>query len=427
MLHRYARGIDRLDWDLVRDCYHPDAYDDHGGIAGSVDDFIAGGRKYLTRFAATMHFLGNMLIEVDGDRARAETYAVAYHRVEDADGGGGGKDDIFGIRYVDRFERRMDRWRIAHRVVANEWRRVEPVPPGRGRAAYDGVWGSRDKRGRHPLDHERPGADIRHGRLTAYGRLWAVRRAVGCAHRRATGRGRPAAEGRRPWVWPTACTTWPCAPATSRRRSSSSPTCSGPSSRRCTGCTASPTRSTGSSSSTTRATWPSCRTPRSPTSILNSGSATPPIRARHRRPAPCSTWPSTCDDEAQLLALRDRIRDRGVNVFGPLDHGLCKSIYFAGPEGMNLEVSTSEECIDERAWIDPDVVEKAGISGDELARYLSPAAYQDEGGRVAQPPIDPAKPHMVWPPDAYEKLMTTPDEIITAQMSEPDPPVKVMP
>jgi hypothetical protein len=145
VLVRYARGIDRLDWDLVRDCYHPDAYDDHGGIAGTVDDFIAGGQKYLQRFAATMHFLGNMLIEVDevnGDLARAETYAVAYHRVEDADGGG--KDDIFGIRYVDRFERRHDRWRIAHRVVANEWRRVEPVPPGRGRRAYDGVWGSRD-------------------------------------------------------------------------------------------------------------------------------------------------------------------------------------------------------------------------------------------------------------------------------------------
>jgi hypothetical protein len=141
VLHRYSRGIDRLDWDLVRDCYHPDAYDDHGGIAGTVDEFIAGGRAYLTRFAATMHFLGNMLIELDGPQARAETYAVAYHRVEGPDGGG--KDDIFGIRYVDRFERRAGRWRIAHRVVATEWRRVDPVPAGRGRGGV-GVWGRRD-------------------------------------------------------------------------------------------------------------------------------------------------------------------------------------------------------------------------------------------------------------------------------------------
>jgi catechol 2,3-dioxygenase-like lactoylglutathione lyase family enzyme len=131
------------------------------------------------------------------------------------------------------------------------------------------------------------------------------------------------------------------------------------------------------------------------------------------------------DDEDELLALRDRIRDRGVNVFGPLDHGLCKSIYFAGPEGLNLEVSTSEVGIDERAWIDPEVVERAGIGPDELARYLGPAAYAGQGGAVPQPPIDPAKPHMVYPPGAYEKLMTTPDDVVTARMSEPEPPVKV--
>ena len=26
---RYCRGIDRMDWDLVRSCYHPDAIDQH--------------------------------------------------------------------------------------------------------------------------------------------------------------------------------------------------------------------------------------------------------------------------------------------------------------------------------------------------------------------------------------------------------------
>ncbi|WP_040492163.1 VOC family protein, partial [Ilumatobacter nonamiensis] len=36
----------------------------------------------------------------------------------------------------------------------------------------------------------------------------------------------------------------------------------------------------------------------------------------------------TLDD---LLAMRDRIRSRGITVFGPIDHGMCHSIYFAGP------------------------------------------------------------------------------------------------
>lgn len=138
---RYARGIDRLDFDLVRSCYHADAYDDHGSFQGGVDDFISMCEKFLPRWTTTSHFMGNMLIEVDGDVARAETYAVAYHRREEEDGTG--KDDIFGVRYVDRFEQRGDGWKIGHRVVATEWRRVDPVTNVKGRGEV-GVWGSRD-------------------------------------------------------------------------------------------------------------------------------------------------------------------------------------------------------------------------------------------------------------------------------------------
>jgi hypothetical protein len=142
VIARYARGIDRLDFDLVRSCYHPDAYDDHGAMKGTVDEFIDSARAFLPRFVATMHFLGNMLIEIDGDVARAETYAVAYHRLDL--GADGGKDDVWGIRYVDRFERRDGEWRIAYRVVAQEWRRVDPVPAGHVRGGGPGTWGTRD-------------------------------------------------------------------------------------------------------------------------------------------------------------------------------------------------------------------------------------------------------------------------------------------
>jgi ketosteroid isomerase-like protein len=142
VIYRYARGIDRMDFDLVRSCYHPDAYDDHGAFAGSVDEFIAAAATFLQRWTATQHFMGNMLIEVDGATARAETYAVAYHRREDAQGNG--KDDVMGIRYVDRFEKRQGEWKIAHRVVATEWRRVDPVSGARGRGEV-GVWGRRDR------------------------------------------------------------------------------------------------------------------------------------------------------------------------------------------------------------------------------------------------------------------------------------------
>jgi catechol 2,3-dioxygenase-like lactoylglutathione lyase family enzyme len=132
------------------------------------------------------------------------------------------------------------------------------------------------------------------------------------------------------------------------------------------------------------------------------------------------------DNEEQLLAMRDRIRSRGINIFGPLDHGFCKSIYFAGPEGLCLEISTSSGgAIDSRAWIDPEVVALAGITPEELKAFVSPAPYEGKGGAVAQPAIDPAKPHMRYPEADYRRLMTTPDEEVTRRMSEPTPPVIV--
>ncbi|MBT5754390.1 MAG: SnoaL-like domain-containing protein [Acidimicrobiaceae bacterium] len=30
VLMRYGRGVDRLDEELLRSCYHPDSHDDHG-------------------------------------------------------------------------------------------------------------------------------------------------------------------------------------------------------------------------------------------------------------------------------------------------------------------------------------------------------------------------------------------------------------
>ncbi|MFN3523217.1 MAG: VOC family protein [Phenylobacterium sp.] len=129
------------------------------------------------------------------------------------------------------------------------------------------------------------------------------------------------------------------------------------------------------------------------------------------------------DTEQDLIALRDRIRSHGVNVIGPIDHGMCKSIYFAGPDQMTLEVATPGAPIDPDLWIDPAVLEKAGISDEEAARFRSPAAYTGPSP-VPQPPYDPAKPHMAYPKEAYLKMLAAPDEAITAGASYAEPPVK---
>jgi len=133
------------------------------------------------------------------------------------------------------------------------------------------------------------------------------------------------------------------------------------------------------------------------------------------------------DTDADLIALRDRIRSRGVNVFGPIDHGFCKSIYFAGLESMTLEISTSAEPLNPDAWIDPEVVSLAGITPDELARYRSPEAYQGETGEVPQPPRRRDKPHMIYPETRYAAMLAMSDEEYTRVRSVTEPPVQIEP
>lgn len=129
---------------------------------------------------------------------------------------------------------------------------------------------------------------------------------------------------------------------------------------------------------------------------------------------------NTYDD---LLAMRDRIRSRGVNVMGPIHHGMCDSIYFGGPEGLTLEIATSTEAIDGNHWIDPEVVGLANIDAEELARFRAPAAFERPAEPIANPPIDPNKPHMVYPPAVYQAIMSMPDDDLAERFSVTEPPV----
>lgn len=109
---------------------------------------------------------------------------------------------------------------------------------------------------------------------------------------------------------------------------------------------------------------------------------------------------------------------------GPIEHGMCTSIYFAGPEQLSLEISTSPAPIDGDHWIDPEVVELAGISDEELQRYRSPAPFIRPAEPVPQPPLDAPGPRMAFPDKVYARLMTMADDELTARMSETEPPVR---
>ena len=111
-------------------------------------------------------------------------------------------------------------------------------------------------------------------------------------------------------------------------------------------------------------------------------------------------------------------------MLGPIYHGMCDSIYFAGPEDLSLEVATSQRAIDGRAWIDPEVVALAGIGAEELARFRNPEPFAARTPHLPQPPLDASKPYPRAMP-GYEKLVKMQDADFTALMSVIEPPVKL--
>ncbi|MFD6860349.1 nuclear transport factor 2 family protein [Rhodococcus sp. NPDC060086] len=135
---RYCRGIDRLDFDLVRDCYHLDGIDHHTGFDGNVDEYIAWVKPRLELLGGTMHHVGNHLVELFGDVAISEAYSTNTHW------GHPDRDDFTsGARFIDLMERRDGRWAITERWAVREWTRSDAgrmtTPEGHGpRGSRDG-------------------------------------------------------------------------------------------------------------------------------------------------------------------------------------------------------------------------------------------------------------------------------------------------
>ena len=118
---RYARGVDRRDWELVRSCFSRDAFVDGTRATGPVDDYLSELRPAVERWAGTMHVMANQLVTVEGDRASLETYAVAFHWAAPPPGTRHPDNLVVGVRYHDELARDADRWVITRRVVSGDW------------------------------------------------------------------------------------------------------------------------------------------------------------------------------------------------------------------------------------------------------------------------------------------------------------------
>lgn len=116
-LHRYARGIDRLDGELILSAFHEDAIESHGPYRGSPAGFVDWIIEESADRAASFHHVTNHYAEIDGDVAHMEAYwMTTILRTPDAD-----RFTLSFGRYVCRFERRDGVWKIADRVVVVEY------------------------------------------------------------------------------------------------------------------------------------------------------------------------------------------------------------------------------------------------------------------------------------------------------------------
>lgn len=145
VLRRYARGVDRKDWDLVRGAFHPDAFDDHGPYKGGVDGFLAMVQERHRAISQSIHMVTDSFIEfADEANALVESSYLVYQTVHSEPGACDVEEhDVIG-RYVDHFRLAEGEWRIQHRTVVVEQFRVarregiREVPAGWRTAERDG-------------------------------------------------------------------------------------------------------------------------------------------------------------------------------------------------------------------------------------------------------------------------------------------------
>jgi hypothetical protein len=135
LLYRYARGVDRADLDLIRSVYAADGTDHHGAFDGPGRDFaqVVCDKATETWDTVGNHHITNVLIEVDGDQAKAEVYFLALHPHHRD---GTTLMAVMSGRYIDQLERADGKWGIKRRRVITdlsrnhlggpEWQNVSP-------------------------------------------------------------------------------------------------------------------------------------------------------------------------------------------------------------------------------------------------------------------------------------------------------------
>jgi 3-phenylpropionate/cinnamic acid dioxygenase small subunit len=130
LLYRYARMVDRREWELMDRVFAQDAtidYTSTGGRKGPYRETLAWLDRALAAWPSNLHFITNLSVEIEGDRARSRCYFLAPMARPRPDGS---QEVITNAgTYEDRLVRTAAGWRIAERDC-RQTVRIGELPPG---------------------------------------------------------------------------------------------------------------------------------------------------------------------------------------------------------------------------------------------------------------------------------------------------------
>lgn len=120
----YARATDRADEALLASVFHADAEVVTGIVDGRAPDYAREVVALLRgNLRSTFHSVANEYFEIAGEAAAGESYVLAHMMTA----GESPEETLIGGRYLDRFERREGRWKIAHRSFVQDWSMSQPA------------------------------------------------------------------------------------------------------------------------------------------------------------------------------------------------------------------------------------------------------------------------------------------------------------
>lgn len=124
LTERWARDMAR--WEVMAEQFHPDSLVDISWIRTSGPEFVRLSRQSFEAGSRSCHVLSPVLIQVNGDRATADTGVVIAGRL-----GVGGVNAFLTAysRIVERLEKRGPHWRISELKCIYQFDYLTPENP----------------------------------------------------------------------------------------------------------------------------------------------------------------------------------------------------------------------------------------------------------------------------------------------------------